>query len=310
MHKEKPNMKDEKRLAEAVASMMRDPSKREALAEIIVEFVQPNHLTNEIIGDILNTRSLNPGDSLVKKVRKGIEVRTLVPGSIHLAQEITLSERMNYILDGADVKVTYNQWELESGEIGSVADIRREMAAKLNDFYVQKVFTALSTVWSGANTPDNYTSIGGTITDTALENAIDQINLTTSGAKVILGSRAAVTPITKFGAFWSDGSNTEMSQSAADEIRATGRLGRFYGVPIRAIDQVYDNLEDYNALIPTDKILVIGEGVGDFITYGEVKTKQWSDMNPTPPQWMLEIYQQFGMIIDNAMGIFVLDNLS
>ena len=303
-------MKDNERLAQAVASYMRDPNKRDALAEIIVEFVQPNHLTNQIVGDILNTRSLKPGDSLVKKIRKGIEVRTLVPGAVHLASEITVADRMNYILDGADVKVTYNQWELESGEIGTVAEIRREMAQKLNDFYVQKVFTALSTVWSAVNTPDNYTAVGGAITASALENAIDQINLTTAGAKVILGSRAAVTPITKFGAFWSDGSNVEGSQTAIDEIRQTGMLGRYYGVPIRAIEQVFDNLEDYNALIPTDKILVIGENVGDFITYGDVKTKQWSDMNPTPPQWMLEIYQQFGLIIDNAMGIFVLGALS
>ena len=303
-------MKDEKRIAQAIAELMVDPSQREALSEIIVEFVQPNHLTNQIIGDILSTRALKPGDSLVKKIRKGIQVRTLVPGSVHLASEITVSERMNYILDGADVKVTYNQWELESGEIGSLAEIRSEMAKKLNDFYVNKVFTALSTVWTAGNTPSNYTAVGGSVTETALENAINQINQTTAGAKVILGSRAAVTPITKFGAFWSDGTNVGASQTALDEIRAQGSLGKFYGVPIRAIDQVYDNLEDYNALIPTDKILVIGENVGEFITYGDVKTKQWSDMNPTPPQWMLELYQQFGMIIDNAMGIFVLGGLS
>ena len=49
---------------------------------------------------LLNTRSLKPGDSLVKKLRKGIEVRTLVPGSIHLASEVTVSERVNYVLDG------------------------------------------------------------------------------------------------------------------------------------------------------------------------------------------------------------------
>lgn len=303
-------MKDEKRIAEAIAELMVDPSQREALSEIIVEFVQPNHLTNQIIGDILSTRALKPGDSLVKKIRKGIQVRTLVPGSVHLASEITVSERMNYILDGADVKVTYNQWELESGEIGSLAEIRSEMAKKLNDFYVNKVFTALSTVWTAGNTPSNFTSVGGSVTEAALENAINQINQTTAGAKVILGSRAAVTPITKFGAFWTDGTNVGASQTALDEIRAQGSLGKFYGVPIRAIDQVYDNLEDYNALIPTDKILVIGENVGEFITYGDVKTKQWSDMNPTPPQWMLELYQQFGMIIDNAMGIFVLGGLS
>jgi len=303
-------MKDEKKVAEAVASMMSDPLKRDALAEIIVEYVQPNHITADFISGLLTTRRLKPGDSLVKKVRKGIKVRTLVPGAVHLAGEITVSERMNYVLDGADVKVTYNQWELEGGEIGTIQEIRREMAAKLNDYFINKVFTALSTIWNASNTPSNYTAVGGAITAAALEAAINQINQTTSGAKAIVGSRVAVTPITKFGAFWTDGSNIGYDPNDMQTIRQTGWLGKYYGVPVKTVEQVWDNPEDYNALVPTDKILIIGNDVGEFITYGDVKTKQWSDMNPTPPQWMLEIYQQFGLIIDNAMGIHVLGAIS
>jgi len=303
-------MKDEKKMAEAIASLISDPTKRDALAEIIVAYTKPNHMTTDFISGLLNTRRLKPGDSLVKKMRKGIDVRTLVPGAVHLASEITVSERMNYVLDGADVKVTYNQWELESGEIGTIQEIRSEMAAKLNDYYISKVYTALSTIWNASNTPDNFTSVGGTVTASALEAAIDRINQTTSGAKAIVGSRVAVTPITKFGAFWSDGSNVGYDPKDIQTIRQSGWLGKYYGVPIKVVEQTWDNPEDYNELVPTDKILVIGENVGEFITYGDVKTKQWSDMNPTPPQWMLEIYQQFGMIIDQVMGIYVLGDLS
>lgn len=303
-------MNKEKKVTEAIASMMSDPLQRDALAEIIVEYVQPNHMTTDFISGLLSTRRLKPGDSLVKKVRKGMKVRTLVPGAVHLAAEITVSERMNYILDGADIKVTYNQWELESGEIGTIQEIRREMAAKLNDYYISKVFTALSTIWNGTNTPDNFTSVGGAITADALETAINRINQTTSGAKAIVGSRVAVTPITKFGAFWTDGTTVGYDPNDIQQIRQTGWLGKYYGVPVKTVEQIWDNPEDYNTLVPTDKILVIGDGVGEFITYGDVKTKQWSDMNPTPPQWMLEIYQQFGLIIDNAMGIYMLGDIS
>jgi hypothetical protein len=303
-------MPDEKKVQEAIAAMVADPSKRDALAEIIVEYVKPNHITADFVSGLLKTRSLKPGDSLVKKVRKGINVRTLVPGAVHLASEVTVSERMNYILDGADVKVTYNQWELESGEIGTIQEIRTEMAAKLNDYFINKVFSALSTVWTASNTPNNYTSVGGVITNTALEAAINYINRTTRGAKAIVGSRSAVTPITKFAAFWTDGSNVGYDPNDIATIRRTGWIGEFYGVPIKVVEQIWDNPEDHKKLVPEDKILVIGEEVGEFITYGDVKTKQWTDMNPTPPQWMLEIYQQFGMIIDNAMGIYVLGNVS
>ena len=153
--------------------------------------------------------------------------------------------------------------------------------------------------------------VGGVITNTALETAINQINKTTSGAKAIVGSRAALTPITKFAAYWSrNNSNYDASQTRMDQILKSGWIGEYYGVPLKVVEQTYDNPMDYNKQVPEDKILVIGETVGEFITYGDVKSKQWTDMAPTPPQWFLEIYQQFGLIIDNAMGIYVLGNLS
>ena len=301
---------DEKTLKEAFASLVKKGD-MSAISALLVEYIQPQHLTVDVIGLLLNSRSMSEGDALVKKVRKGIKVRTLVPGRIHLASELTVSDRINFSLDGADVKVTANAWELESGEIGTVESIKSEMEAKLRDYYMNKVFTALSTIWTAVNTPNNYTSVGGALTATALKNAIDRINQTTSGVKAVVGTRAALTPITTFGAGWTDG--TSISHAVPEnisEIMRTGFLGRWYGAPIIALQQEYDNPEDYNALLPTDKVLVLGENVGEFITYGEVKSKDYTDMRPTPPQQYFEIYQKFGMIIDRADGVFVLGNIS
>jgi hypothetical protein len=301
----------EKDYQEALAALMRDPAEREAFAQVLVEFLQPGHLTADFLSLLLDTRALDAGDLLVKKVRKGIQVRTLVPGAVHLASEVTLADRINFILDGADVKVTYNEWELERGEIGTVASITAEMKAKLRDYFVTKVFTALTTIWTAVNTPLNYTAMGGNVTAAALINAINRINQTTPGAKVIIGSRQAVTPITSFGAFWTTPTGAVGYDPALiHEVWQNGWLGRFYGVPVVAVEQVWDYPDTYVPLVPTDKILIIGEKVGEFITYGDVKTKQWVDNNPTPPQWLLELYQQFGMIIDNAQGIFVLGQVS
>lgn len=302
---------DEKKLREAYASLAKED--RQALAELMVEYIKPNHITVDFVSMLLNTRRLKEGDALVKKLRKGIEVRTLVPGSIHLASEITLTERANYILDGADVKVTYNEWEMESGDLGTVAEIRAEMLAKLRDFYMNKVYSALTTIWTAVNTPSNFTNVGGDITATALEDAIDQINQEAGGVKAVVGTRAKLTPITKFGAFWNDGGTvgTDAQWSGIDSqlerVVQEGFLGKYYGAPLVALEHVYDNPEDHNQLIlPDNRILVIGQNVGDFITYGEPRWKQWTDMNPTPPQWFLEVYQRFGMIIDKADGIYVL----
>lgn len=99
---------DEIKFKEAVASLLKE-GKREALAQLIVEYVDPAHLTVDFVSLLLNSRSLNVGEALVKKVRKGIKVRTLVPGSIHLASEITVRDRINYVLDGAVVHTMYNE---------------------------------------------------------------------------------------------------------------------------------------------------------------------------------------------------------
>lgn len=297
---------DEKTLKESIASFMKDKGQREALAQLLVEYVQPHHLTADFISLLLNTRSLQPGDALVKKIRKGIKVRTLVPGSIHLKSELTVADRINYILDGAIVGVQANQWELDSGELGTVSSIRSEMQAKLRDYYLGKVFTMLSNIWTVGNTPNNYVEGGSTITTTVLETAIDQVNATGGGVKAVIGARSVMTPITKFAAFWSDGSNVGYVPERIQEIMSTGTIGNYYGARLIALDQEYDNPDDHTALIPEDKILVIGNKVGEFITYGPVMSKEWTDMRPTPPYWNLELYQQFGLIVDNAEGIYVI----
>ena len=306
----------DKELKEAIAGLVTDRGNREALAEMFVEWLDPGHITVDFVNMLLDARSLKEGDSLVKKLRKGIKVYTLVPGSIHLKSEITIYERANYILDGLDVGVTYNEWEMDAGDLGTVEEIRAEMLAKLKDTFQQKVFTALSSIWTAVNTPNNFIDAGGPITATLLKNAIDYINQTTTGVKAVVGSRSALTPITQFGGFWNDGGTPDSGgmwsglDPQLQEIMSTAWLGKWYGAPIVAINQIYDNFEDYNAFIPEDKILVIGEKVGEFISYGEVKYKEYSDPRPTPPQWFLEFYQRFGIMIWKADGIYIIGGIS
>lgn len=296
---------DEQTLQE-VASIMKDAGKREEFAEMMVEYINPGHITTDFVGMLLNTRRLNPGDALVKKVRKGIKVYTLVPGSIPLASEITVTERMNYILDGSIVSATANEWELEAGEIGTIQSLRNEMTLKLRDHYMNKVFTALTSVWTTTNTPDNFTNLGTDVTKTALDSMLEVINSTTPGAKAIVGTRAALHPILSFAGFDTYSSTDFQLESVREEIFRTGWLGRYLGTPIVVIKQEYDNPEDYNKLIPEDKILIIGENVGEFITFGEPKYSEWTDQRPIPPQFYLRLYQQYGLMIDNAAGIGVI----
>jgi len=304
--------KEKEALQKQVAALLKSGDKV-ALAEFLIELVEPVAIPTGILSLLLDTRRLNYGDSKVFRLRKGVKARTLVPGTIHLASEITVKDRLIHQLDGLDVKVTFNERELKHGEIGSIADIRSSMTTALSNAYMNRVFTMLSTVWTAGNTPNNYASAGGNITGALLEAAIDRINDKTGKAVAIVGVRSVLTPITKFGAFWDDGATSATIvgvDSQLEKVVQDGFLGKYYGVPIRALTQVYDDPESDTALLPTDVVIIIGQKVGEFITYGDVEDKQWTDMAVTPPQWYLELWQEFGLIVANAEGIYVIGNIS
>jgi len=228
-----------------------------------------------------------------------------------LKGETIVTDRMNYILDGAIISQTANEWEIKSGEIGTVEDMKKELQAKMRDYFMNKCFNALTAVWTAANTPLNYINAGGALTAVVLEKANNRINQTTGGAKTIIGTRNALTPLMHFGAFWPPvaGGLAWGVNSQLEEVMKTGWLGTFLGANVIAVQQEYDNPEDYNALLDATKVLVIGEHVGEFITYGGFNNQEYTDMRVVPPQWNYSLFTQFGMIIDNAMGIYVIDGL-
>jgi hypothetical protein len=53
-----------KQYLESAASLMKEQKEREAFAEMMVEYIDPGHLTTDFIGLLLNTRSMKPGDAL------------------------------------------------------------------------------------------------------------------------------------------------------------------------------------------------------------------------------------------------------
>ncbi len=297
---------------DALASLAK--TDREALAAMIIEYIDPNHIAIDYVSMLLDTRSLNPGDQLFKRVRRGIVVRTLTPGAVHLASEVTLEDRAWYHLAGIDVKVHANEWDIESGQIGSLSDIMSEMRAQIQDHYINLVLTALTNLWTVANTPNNFVNVGGNITAAALETAIDYISYRVGAVKAVIGVRRLMSPITKFAQYTpyaaSPTSWGVAVPSAIEEARQKGFVGTYYGATIIGLDQSWDNPIDNNTQLPEDKILVIGDNVGEFITYGEIKSKQWTNWDPTPPVFIMELYQQYGMIIDKQEGIYVIGGLT
>ena len=169
-----------------------------------------------------------------------------------------------------------------------------------------RVFICLANIWNATNTPVNYTAVAA-LTAANLRTAIDEIRYRVGPVRGVFGTRRGLGPITQFGGFHTDGTSTWGYDDGIREIYKTGWVGQWYGANVVALDQVWNNLVAYVPQIPNRYVLVIAEKAGEFITYGDVKWKQWEFMEPTPPDWNVELYQQFGLIIDNAQGIYVID---
>jgi hypothetical protein len=55
---------NKKKFKKAYAAMAQDKNKRDALASLITEYIDPRHVTENIVGLMLDTRRLEPGDAL------------------------------------------------------------------------------------------------------------------------------------------------------------------------------------------------------------------------------------------------------
>jgi len=292
----------------ALASLTRTEESRRELASFIIDWIKPNHLTEDVVSLFLDTRRLMPGDILVKKLLKpNMRVRKFIPGTKHLSDEINVTDRINYVLDGHVVKVMANLWDLERGEIGTVEEIKQEMVSKFVDFYGGRVFDLLTSVWTAANTPSNYAEVAGSLTKTALDTAINRINYRAGGVKAIVGVRNTLLPITEFAGYGTYDSATQFSDPILTETLRNGWIGQYRGVNnIIGLEQVWDDPESNSTLIPETFVLVIGNKAGEFVTFGDPTWKEYTDMEPTPPYYIMEVFQQWGLVVDKAEAIYVI----
>lgn len=311
-----------KALAEYAASagVIEVGKRYSSFAEILIEDIQPNRITLDFFRNVLMpTRVLNPGDVLVKRVRRrGVPVRTMVPGTEHLASQLPPpSEVMSFGIDYLIAKVRYNLWELRRGEIGTVQTFRQEMADSLMDALVSRTFTLLSTVWSATNTPNNYLTQTSAVSIAGLDSMIEAVIESAGSVRSIVGTRKALQPIYKTAGVvehvatgGTAPTNTHIVgiQSVLEEWSRTNRLTSYRGIPLIELPQVFErSAGNWNKkLIPEDIVLVIGDKPGEIVLYGQPEYQEHVDTSVEPPMYSFAMYLGWGMIIDYPENIGVI----
>jgi hypothetical protein len=299
---------------------------RKAFAEVITEYVDPVYLSLDLMGQFMNTRELNVGDIHVKRFKGKYHVQQIVPGQITLGEQITIRDKaVNHNLDILSAKALYNELELKNGGPQFTPErVRADVKAALDEKLVMRTWNALGNIWNTANasaltipgaTYSNFIDASGALTETALNNAIDHVNYWSGGVRAIIGTEAALAPLSTFGQYKIIGTNNQYVTTNGQPAGTFQNVSPFGNGPkavesyrgvsnIVRMKQIFDNTEfPPTPLLPSTFVLVVGEDIGEFITYGGPQTKEWMDMEPTPPYWTYETWVQFGMMIWNARGI-------
>jgi hypothetical protein len=301
---------------------------RKAFAEIITEYVDPVYLTLDLAGQFMSTREITLGDIYVKSFKGKYHVQQIVPGQITLGEQITVRNKaLSYNLDILSAKAKYNELELaHGGPAYRPETVRSDVRKALDEKLVMRGWNALGNIWTVANasaltysgsSQSNFIDASGPLTSTALDAAIDHVNYWSPGVRTIIGTEQALAPLTTFGQFrLISGTNTDSYVTLDGQQPGTFQNVSPYGGGSKGVEtyrgvsnivrlkQIFDETEyPKRPLLPTDFVLVIGEDIGEFITYGTAQTKEWTDMEPTPPYWNYETWLQFGMMIWNAKGL-------
>jgi hypothetical protein len=323
-------IKDERLTPEvrrAFAELAASPDKK-ALAEVITEYVDPVYLTLDLASTFMGTREMKFGEILVRRFKGKYHVQQIVPGQISLGEQITVRDKaVSYNLDILSAKAMYNTLELaHGGPAFTPEQVRQDVQAALNEKLLMRGWNALANIWTSGNaaaltisgaTYSNFLDAAGPLTSTVLDHAIDHVNYWSGRVRTIIGTEAALAPLSEFGQYrLISGSNSDnyvtINGQPAGTFNNVSPFGSgpkgvesYRGVTnIVRVPQIFDNSEyPPRPLLPNDYVLVIGDNIGEFITYGGPQYKEYVDNEPTPPYWSYETYIQFGMMIWNARGL-------
>jgi hypothetical protein len=303
-------------------------NEKKALAEVVTEYIDPVYLTLSIADNFLNTREMQFGQLTVKRFKGKYHVQQIVPGQITLAEQITVRDKaVSYNLDILSAKAGYNTLELQHGGPAFTPEaVRADVKKALEEKLIMRTWNALANIWTAGNataltipgaTYSNFIDAGGALTSTALDNAIDHVNYWSGRVRAIIGTEAALAPLTTFGQYkLISGANTDnyvtingQQTGSFNNVSPFGDgpkgVESYRGVSnIVRVKQIFDETEyPPRPLLPTDYVLVVGDDIGEFITYGGPQTKEFIDNEPTPPYWNYETWVQFGLMIWQARGL-------
>lgn len=243
-------------------------------ASDLVELVDPTPL-------LLEQRTLDPSVTNIKfRDTVGYEARTVTSGgykeTIRIDNEITslpIPRRYDH------VTIEMLKEDLEVGTYEDVGAMREGIAEallrkKINTVWAacNDAITTLDETGAGTGNDNEMRLVGGTLTEYALDTAIDHMDSYGGGVFSIVGHPNKLSPIPKsFSGFVSI-----MPETVKQDYWRTGYVGLYRGANIIKLPSVVDKKF---GIAPTDDkaIFVLGAGLGEIAQIKGVTPDTWDD---------------------------------
>lgn len=230
-----------------------------------------NNGLSGVFDSVLQTETLGFSDVKRIKLRYGLEVFSVAEGGY--VDETTL--RTDHFTMGRDSfgwhivateQDAISDWAETMGEITRLARVKEQMEVLRRQYALLDAAIPVSSPYAVDGT--------GGLTKTLLDGAIDEVfdayryegPLSANSSIQIIGRATAVGAVTDLDGY-------TPTETAVEEVRALGYLGRYRGALVRRLSNWAD--EDGNSFFPEDELWVVSPGAGKFVFYGGTRPNSW-----------------------------------
>jgi hypothetical protein len=277
----------------------RSSEERLAIAIEIIEWVQEDVYSEDVVSLISDTRDFNEGEALEFHTLRPLQAYIHEPGSFApraqlIKDVVTLPTQLVSVAAELDIG------QLRSGRYGTILDLRNKAAEALLGERNKLVWETAYGAITSSNTDGNYGTVASGDTaatkQTALDTAIDYVHDNGNGGpSAIIGRHSALTWIQGLG-------NNYFSDARKDEIMNTGFLGRYRGTPIYRLRNYKD--QDGNAKINASNILLTANGN---VKFGQVRPglEVFEQLNGTRSRnWEIAFWEKYGVAVVNPEEMY------
>lgn len=268
---------------------------RMEIAQLIVQNIEDDFNKFDIAPYIFETKKFALGDeALFKTHKKGIVAYTTAPNA-YVPKSQNYETEFSMDFENLGVRPTCLLQDLKTGRVDSLASLISGGKEAVELERMKAVYTLLAQTYNATQNEDNY-FVSNTVNKATLDAAINRVRKKVGGRPVIIGDYDLMTQIENFDGF-------KGIEDFYKEIKAHGVLGTYRGCKLIYLPEILNPVTG-ESIVPTDKIMVVGQKIGYAASKGEPVAEQ--EKNIDDMTWSARYDKRVGYVVTKPAGMCVI----